>query len=269
MHGSVSLNGEIVRVDKALLPAISVAAFYGKGVFTTLSIYDREPFLWDKHWRRLNENAKWIGLDLSDQSESTTRESLSNLIARNNSVDSRARITFFDRSATAAWPIDGDRKLAILITTAAFRYKSQRYRLTVSPYSINSRSPLAGVKSCNYLEHLLAYEEAIRLCFDEALRSNESGHMSSACMANVFWQKNGRLFTPSLATGCLRGTTREFILENIECKEVEADRSELESVDAIFLTSAGIGVVAAAEFDGRELQNVRHPILDLLPKPKN
>jgi branched-subunit amino acid aminotransferase/4-amino-4-deoxychorismate lyase len=84
-------------------------------------------------------------------------------------------------------------------------------------------------------------------------------------MANVFWFKDGELFTPSLITGCLAGTTREFVLEQIECTEVEAGIGELDGAEAIFLTSAGIGIVRVAEFEGRELDGVGHPVLDLWP----
>ncbi|MBC7899569.1 MAG: aminotransferase class IV, partial [Saprospiraceae bacterium] len=68
-----------------------------------------------------------------------------------------------------------------------------------------------------------------------------------------------------LKTGCLAGTTREYLMENLECFEVENELKSIMTADAIFLTSAGIGVVRAAEIDGRNLENCRHPILDILP----
>ena len=84
-------------------------------------------------------------------------------------------------------------------------------------------------------------------------------------MANVFWEKDGYLFTPSLATGCLPGTTRESILEEVECEEVEMAIEELHEADRIFLTSAGLGVVSVAEAGGRELDTSEHPLSGLLP----
>ena len=111
----------------------------------------------------------------------------------------------------------------------------------------------------------MSYEEARGRGFGEALRLNERGHVASACMANVFWEKDGKLFTPSLSTGCLPGTTREFVLENFECEEVESGIEVLNSADRIFLTSAGLGVAAAAEFDARELDTSDHPLLGLIP----
>ena len=84
-------------------------------------------------------------------------------------------------------------------------------------------------------------------------------------MANVFWLKDDQLFTPSLATGCLAGTTREFILENFDCREVTVATDELRSADSIFVTSAGIGVRQFYKFDEREFTDSAHPLLDLLP----
>jgi branched-subunit amino acid aminotransferase/4-amino-4-deoxychorismate lyase len=84
-------------------------------------------------------------------------------------------------------------------------------------------------------------------------------------MANVFWLRGDQLFTPSLATGCLPGTTREFVMENTAVTEVDVGTDELREADAIFLTSAGLGVVAVDEFRGRAIGNVEHAILELIP----
>jgi branched-subunit amino acid aminotransferase/4-amino-4-deoxychorismate lyase len=137
------------------------------------------------------------------------------------------------------------------------------FRVTTSPYPVNSRSPLAGIKSCNYLENILAIDEAKGRGFHEAIRVNERGHVTSGCMANVFWLSGGKLFTPASSTGCLPGTTREFVLENLACEEVEAEIGELGSAKAIFLTSAGLGVVAVNEFDGRTLGGRDHRIVQV------
>ncbi len=99
------------------------------------------------------------------------------------------------------------------------------------------------MKSCNYLENILALEDAKAKNFDETVRLNEKGEIVSACMANIFWKKNGAIYTPSLETGCLNGTTREFILENFKVAETKAQLKALKKADEIFLTSAGIGVV--------------------------
>jgi branched-chain amino acid aminotransferase len=266
VNARIYLNGEIVDAEDARLPAVSSAAFYGKGVFTTLAIYRGLPFLWEKHWRRLSDNAATVGLDLSENTERVTREALDEIIAKNGVDNGRARITFLDETPSAIWATSRERKTSLSIVTGDLRPIPQPLRLSLSPYPVNSRSPLAGVKSCNYLENLMTYDEAKQRGFDESVRVNEKGHITSAAMANVFWLKDGRLLTPAVSTGCLPGTTREFVLENIESEEVEADINQLQNADAIFLTSAGLGVAAVAHFDAKKLKTSDHPILDLLPK---
>lgn len=253
MHDLVSFNGESTASANAYVSALSTAVLYGKGVFTTIAIYGGEPFLWEKHWKRLENNAAELNIDLSEFSAETVKNSLTDIVAKNDFVNGRARITFFDESPGAMWQFEAARKTSLLITTADFLVPPQYFRLGVSPHRINSTSPLAGVKSCNYLDKLLALEEAKTRGLDEAIQPNERGEITSACMANVFWLKDEKLFTPSLETGCLPGTTREFVLENLDCEEVETGLETLKNADAIFLTSAGIGVVQAAEFDGRRL----------------
>ena len=238
---------------------------YGKGIFTTIAIRDGEPFLWEKHWRRLTDNAAKVGIDLAEHAEVKTRDALEKSIATNNLTCGRARITFYDESLSEIWLGGDEHKTTLSIIVAEHRIIPQPFKLTVSPYIVNSRSPLAGVKSCNYLENILALDEATTRDFHEAVRVNELGQITSGCMANVFWLKDEKLYTPILATGCLAGTTREFVLENCDCEEVEVAINELDSVDAIFLTSAGIGVINVAQFDKKHLSDVGHPITTLLP----
>lgn len=238
---------------------------YGRGVFTTLAVLARQPQLWDKHWLRVTRDAAVVGIDLTGFSERSVYESLISAVAESSFAAGRARLTFSDRSAVDLWPGGGTGAAELSILTAQRGAPKPVFSLGISPYRINTTSPLAGVKSCNYLEHLMALEEARSRGFDEAIRLNERGEVTSACLANIFWRKGGRLFTPTLRTGCLAGTTREFILENLDCEEAMAEIDALVGADEIFLTSAGIGVVQAAEFDGRHLLRERDPILDVLP----
>jgi branched-subunit amino acid aminotransferase/4-amino-4-deoxychorismate lyase len=253
MHKFVSFNHRVFSAGEINLNALSSAALYGRGIFTTLAIYNAEPFLWEKHWRRLNENAAKIGIDLSDYSKETVETSLTEIINQNQIKNARARITFFDESPSKIWTFDAKNKTLLLIQTANVKEIKENLSLTVSPFSVNSTSPLAGVKSCNYLENILALEDAKKNNFDEAVRINERGEIVSACLANIFWQRGEKLFTPSLKTGCLAGTTRGFFMEQHEVFEVEESLKTLQNADAIFLTSAGIGIVQISRFENKTL----------------
>ena len=265
MHTKILFNGRIAAAPEARLTAVSSAALYGKGVFTTVAIRDGKPFLWEKHLSRLKRDASVVGIDISYHADGSIRKALDRIITENGVSVGRARITLFEDSPGTIWSYQSENKTALLITTADRRSVSRVFRLTFSPFRINSASPLAGVKSCNYLEKTLAIDEAKRRAFDEAVQLNERGEITSACMANLFWLKDGVLYTPPAETGCLAGTTREFVMENLDCVEVVADAGKLKAADSIFLTSAGMGVTAVSEFEGKKLETPLHPILSLLP----
>lgn len=254
MHPFVSFNRQIRRAENASIPAASAAALYGKGVFTTIAVRDGQPFLWEKHWRRLRRNAESLQIDLTEFDEKSIKTALAEIIKTNKFTNGRARITFFDESSSNIWNLAFGKRTSFLITTADSQPIPENLRLTVSPFRVNSASPLAGVKSCNYLEKILALSAAKKRGFDEAVQINERGAVASACLANIFWLNGKELFTPPLAAGCLAGTTREFLLEkagNFQCSQVESDLQSLRNADAIFLTSAGINIAQVAEFDGR------------------
>ena len=243
MSDFISFNRTILPVKKGFLSAVSAAALYGRGIFTTVAVYDSIPFLWEKHWRRLTENASRVNVNLAQFTETATKNSLLEIIEKNDLEFGRARLTFFDESATAVWQINSPAKTDLLIQTAGFRGVAENLRLTVSPFHINTKSPLVGVKSCNYLENILAFEAAKAKGFDEAIRLNERDEIVSACLANVFWKKDDAIYTTPLETGCLEGTTRSFVLERLTVAERKATLTELYEADEIFLTSAGIGIV--------------------------
>lgn len=240
---------------------------YGKGVFTTVAIARGDPMLWNKHWRRLNINAGKLGIDLSLNNEPSTLAALMRAIGDSGSDTRRARITFFDQRPAGIWPNSSkeQQETGLSIIVAERRSVPKDFTLGISPYTTNSRSPLMGIKSCNYLENILTLDEAKGRGFDEAVRINENGHVTSAAMANIFWLRVRVLYTPSLATGCLPGTTREYLLENLDCFEVEATIDELHGADSIFLTSAGLGVTEVAEFDSRKFGPSDHHIKNILP----
>lgn len=270
MHEFVSFNQKILPAGEARIYAAASAALYGRGVFTTIAIYDAKPFLWEKHWRRLNENAAKSVIDLSHFSEEGILDGLRKISVINKLTNARARLTFFDETANEIWSFQGERKTSLLIMTADLRDVSADFRLTVSPFPVISLSPLANIKSCNYLEKILALEEAKKRGFDEAVRTNERGEIVSACLANIFWAKDEKLFTAPLRTGCLAGTTREYLMEKLQCFEVETGLEDLRNADAIFLTSAGIGIIRIGEFENRIFEgksnNITRIIADIYPR---
>ncbi|HMT06907.1 MAG TPA: aminotransferase class IV [Pyrinomonadaceae bacterium] len=242
----------------------SIAALYGKGIFTTIAIRRGEPLFWDKHWTRLGCDAAKVGVDLSGFPEKRVFDELKNEIATSGITDGRARITFSDERSGDIWPLESSENTAMSILVGERRQLPAKFSITASPYRVNTYSPLVGVKSCNYLENLLGIGEAKSRGFHEALRINYLGELTGGCMSNLFWLKYGKLWTPHLDTGCLPGTTREYILENLECEETRQPIDTLINAEAIFMTSAGLGVVRVHDLDGLAFNEIDHPILHLL-----
>lgn len=269
MHRFCSLDFTVQEAKSATVRAVSAATLYGKGVFTTVRIRNGRPFLWEKHWRRLCRDAEKCGINFSIVSEARTISALEDLLTANQIAEARARITIFDLSG-GFWA-NGKANISpqILITTAALRTVPPVFRLTFSPFPINSVSPLAGVKSCNYLENLIVLEEAKKRGFDEAIRLNEKGEIVSAAMANLFWLSDGKLFTPPVSAGCVGGTIREYIIDNNRVTEKSARPEDIKTAEKLFLSSSGIGIVEVAELDGNSFASGDFPLKGLLEQLEN
>ena len=259
MHALIYLNKTMVEATRARVAPVSSAMLYGRGVFTTLAIYDSQPFLWQRHWQRLSANAAKLDIDLTGCTQKSVGDALQKLIAVNQVKDGRARVIFLARSGRESWKtkVPGTKRTDWLIMTGdVHRVPSGGLSLAVSPYRISTASPLAGIKSLNYLDRILSREEARSRDFDEAVVLNERGEIVSATTANIFWAKNGTVHTPNLSTGLIPGVTRECVIEiaakhYIPLVEGVYEMGDLTDADEIILTSSVIGVTPVTTFDFR------------------
>jgi len=264
VHPVIYLNRTMVEATKARVAPVSSAMLYGRGVFTTVAIYNGSPFLWSKHWRRLLDHAGRLAIDCSGCTEQGVGEALEKLISVNRVGNGQARVILLARSGRDFWKTKtpAGKKTDLLIMTGESQKLPQAgMSLAVSPYRFNTSSPLAGIRSLNYLEQVLAWEEAQARQFDEAVMLNERGEIVSATMANIFWVKDGTVYTPTLSTGAVAGVTRGAVIELankhfIPLIESVHELSDLTEADEIFLTSAGLGVAIVTTFDFRRYSMV-------------
>ena len=257
MHRHVILNKRLLEATKARLDAVSASTLYGRGVFTTVAVYKGRPFLWEAHWSRLLAHAGRAGVEC-DFDDSETARALARLIEANRVERGRARVHLLARAARGRWKFEGGEAGAsdLLVMTADAWPTPEALSLTVSPFRLNTHSPLAGVKTVSRLEHVLAWEEARSRDFDEAVVTNERGEVAGAVAANLFWVKHGTLHTPALATGAMAGTTRARVMELAEelavpLVEGALGLHELGEADEIFLASSSLGIAPVAAFDYR------------------
>lgn len=258
MHSRIIYNQRLVEATKARGELVTATTLYGRGTFTTLAVYDGHPFLWHEHWLRLIEHAARVRVDATGLTEEAAHASLVKLIAANEVKNGRARVTLLANAGRGVWENKSADETAatdlLMMTGDARVVGADGLALTISPYRVNTLSPLAGVKSVNYLEHLIAWEEARTRGFDEAVALNERGEVVSTTMANIFWATDGTLHTPSPATGTLMGTTRARVIAlahelSVPLVEGVYDLSHLSDADEIFLTSSSLGVSIVTTFD--------------------
>jgi len=128
-------------------------------------------------------------------------------------------------------------------------YSVKRVFSALSPHKTREGAELSG----------LALKEVKRAGYDEAITYSPDGFVSECAFANIFFIKEGVLFTPDLKTGCLRGTRRELIIElaeefGVPVVEGFFKAKELLSADEVFITSAREDACPVAEVDGYRLR---------------
>jgi branched-subunit amino acid aminotransferase/4-amino-4-deoxychorismate lyase len=245
-----------MEAGRARLDAVTAAALYGRGVFTTVAVHGGRAFLWDAHWSRLLAHAERAGVEC-DFGDNEAALLLARLIEANGVEEGRARVHVLARAAGGRWKTGGGGRASDLLMVTADAWPApEACALTVSPYRVNTCSPLAGVKTVGRLEQVLAWEEARSRDFDEAVMCNERGEVVSATAANLFWVKHGTLHTPALATGAVAGTTRARVLElaaelAVPVAEGAHTLHDLGEAEEVFLTSASLGVALVTTFDYR------------------
>ena len=260
MHPVIYLNKVMLEATKARVAPVSSAMLYGRGVFTTVAVYNGKPFLWPEHWRRLSSHAEKLNVECAGLNERNVGEAVRKLCSVNQVRSGRARVILLARSGRDVWRAkkEGTRKTDLLIMTGEpQKVSAAGMSLAVSPYRVNTMSPLAGIRSLNYLEQVLSWEEAQTRDFDEAVVLNERGEIVAATMANIFWFKEGTLHTPALSTGAIAGITRAAVIELatkqfVPVVEGVYELADLSDADEIFLTSASIGVAQVTTFDFRQ-----------------
>jgi len=256
MHQHVILNRRLVETGRARLRAVTAAALYGRGVFTTVAVHKARPFLWDAHWSRLLAHAERAGVEC-DFGDNEAALLLAHLIESNGVEEGRARVHLLARAVAGGgrWKMGREGRVSDLLMMTADAWPApETMALTVSPYRVNTCSPLVGVKTVGRLERVLAWEEARSRDFDEAVMCNERGEVVSATTANLFWVKHGTVHTPALATGAVAGTTRARVLElaaelAVPVAEGAHTLHDLAEAEEVFLTSASLGVALVTTFD--------------------
>ena len=121
----------------------------------------------------------------------------------------------------------------------------------------------------NYMNSMLALQEALRDGYDEALLLDAEGYVMEGSGENIFIVRNGQLYTPDL-TSALDGITRKTVIElahelGLTVTEKRLTRDEVYIADEAFFTGTAAEVTPIREVDGRVIgQGRRGPVTEQL-----
>ncbi len=248
-------NGRMAPSDEVQISPADAGFLMGDGLFETLRVEGGQAREVGLHLDRLFAGLDRIGIELPED-----RETLA------DAIDAVAR----DAEGTAL--LRRLRRLRITITRGMSEGGPTRLILA-SPYSpppsaayregvpvivllepwIDSRSPLAGLKSLSYQANRLALARAEAAGAFEALMLNERGRLVEGSRSNLIVALEDGLFTPPVKDGCLPGTVRRRLLESGVVTERSLGLDDLSAASEAVLTNSLIGVLPVGQVDGRKV----------------
>jgi len=253
------LDGELVDEGEARVSPHDHGLLVGDGVFETLRWYAGKPFALDEHLERLEAGALALGLQMPPLEE--VGRAAHSVIEANGLSDARMRITLTSGPGPPGL-LRGTDKGTAIVTAGELQPWPATATAIVSRWHRDEQSALAGVKTISLADHVLALSEARAQGVAEALLTNRRGELCEATTANVFCVRNGRLETPSLASGCLPGITLDRILRlcaklRIGAVETALPHQVLHEAEELFLTSSTREVQPLVGVDGRPVGDGR------------
>jgi branched-chain amino acid aminotransferase len=268
MAATVNVNGRVSDQEHAVISVFDHGFLYGEGVYETLRTYNGQPFLFERHMRRLRKSAGMLALDVP---------------LEDAQIDARFRATM--RTANLGDGPHREAYIRILVTRGVGELTydpaacptpsivvivkpnvdpprdvfERGVRVALVPIVRNhpgSVNPL--IKSNNLLNNALAMQEAFRRGGFEGDMRNYKGELAEGTQSNLFVVTNGAALTPPIDAGLLPGITREFLFEvgreiGIPVREAVLKDNDLFGADESFLTSTTREVVPIVQVDERTI----------------
>jgi branched-chain amino acid aminotransferase len=253
------LNGEFVKAAEAKIDLYSQSLHYGYAVFEGIRSYknvngETKIFKEQEHFDRLKNSAQamnmpypWMNVELIAATyEVLKRNNLQNAYIR-PVVFAPANMGFVQNTESniviQVWemlPFFGEKLLKVM-TSSFERPNPKAFKITVKA-------------SGHYVNSIMASQEAKAKGYDEALLLDINGYVAEGTGANVFYEKDGKLFTPAKGN-ILPGITRATVLElcnelgiSVEEKQITID--ELKTADAVFFCGTAAEVIGWDSLDG-------------------
>jgi branched-chain amino acid aminotransferase len=246
MPGWLIHNGKFFRDDELLLSANNRSFRYGDGIFETLRLSRGRVPLWDLHQQRLFHSLGVLGFQIPKLfTPDFLLHQTQALIKKNNLTNARIRITLYrgnggltDKTDQTpgfiiqSWPAESD----------AVSMNINGLQIGIYNDAKKAEDQFSSLKTNSFLPYVQAALFARDMKWNDALVLNSNNRIADSSIANVYWVKDGRIFTPPVSEGPIAGVMRRYLLENTLIHEQPLTEEELLQADEVFLTNAFRGI---------------------------
>ena len=262
----VWFDGKFVTLDKAKVPITTHAIHYGTSIFEGIRAYwngtNLFVFRLDEHVKRFRRSGQFYNISLNFSDKEISDAVIG--ICRKNKIKKSCYIRPFYFIGDYGINLYVTEKAPTSVGIFAFPFGDLFNKNGISAgvvswrkFSDKSTPPQAKMGG-NYLNSIIATQEAKRNGFDEAILLDHNGNVSEAPGENIFIVREGQLITPTLSSSALEGITRDAIIKigkdlDIEVFEKDITRSELVMSDEIFLTGTAAEVTPIISMDGKKI----------------
>ena len=277
--GVIWFDGEMVEWRDAKIHVLTHTLHYGMGVFEGLRAYRAEQgtaiFRLQAHTDRLFESAAIMNMEIPFDADTLNKAQCA-AVNENNLESAYIRPMCFYGSEGMGLRADN---LKVHVMVAAWEwgaYLGQEalengIRIRKSTFIKNDSHPSMYLAKANgnYINSMLALDEAMSKGYDEALLLDSKGNVAEGSGENIFMIKEGVLYTPTL-TASLNGITRNTIITlakelGYDVVETTMKIEELYDADEVFFTGSAAEVTPIREIDDNKIGNgSRGPITEKL-----
>lgn len=242
---TIWLNGAFLPADKPALLANDRGLTLGDGLFETIAVTAGTPLRLEAHFRRLRSGADFLGLAVP-VADDALADAVAGVAGANGLQDAAVRLTLTAGPALRGLPRPAVLAPTLLLTAGPMPGALPPARLIIATRTCrNEHSPLSRLKTLNYLDSIIARNEAQARGADDAILLNSRGKVAEASAANLFARIDGHWLTPPIADGALPGTMRAALLKAWGAGERSLMPADLDRADEMVLTTAlGIRPVA-------------------------
>ncbi|MFB6208776.1 MAG: branched-chain amino acid transaminase [Candidatus Nanohaloarchaea archaeon] len=270
------MDGEMVEWENANVHVLTHALHYGTGVFEGIRAYENDGvpavFRLDSHMERFLDSAKITGMNL-DYSKQELVNATEKIILENELKSCYVRpVAFRGYGPMGLNPNDNPVKVSIAVWPwgAYLGEEALKNGVEVQTASWNRHHPnvmpTKAKANGNYVNSVMAKQEAIRNGMDEAIMLTPEGYVAEGSGENLFAVRNGELLTPP-ASSVLEGITMDSVRQIAEdlgyaVKEKRMTRDQLIRSDETFFTGTAAEVTPIREIDGKQISDGRGPVTE-------